>query len=303
MTPVQKILRRLRVVSDQRDRNFYLQRWVGDLSVRERRANKLAARSPRYSGPDALVEDEILRLNQDGNVPLVGVIRPAWLPEMIRYFRAHECFDPYRKHVGMFKAPANVPPDTHVANYKDETVARAPWAFEIANHPTVLCLVARFLGGAPTIALLSAWWSLPRPDGQPEHAEKFHRDIDDYRFIKLFCYLTDVDEDSGPHNFVRGSHRINKHTEPKRRLSDEVVASEFGADNLMRITGPAGTTFLENTYGIHRGIPAAKAPRLVLQVLYSLRPLIYSPRRPFLRFGEAHLPKDLDRYINRVYVY
>ena len=132
---------------------------------------------------------------------------------MVDYFKGKDCVDPYRPHLGQFRGPTNTPPETHVANYSIETVAGAPHAFAISNHPNVLAVVAAVLGAKPTIALMSAWWSLPRADGAPEHAEMFHRDIDDYRFIKLFCYLTDVDEASGPHVFVRGSHRINKHTE------------------------------------------------------------------------------------------
>ena len=190
---------------------------------------------------------------------------------MVDYFKGKDCVDPYRPHLGQFRGPTNTPPETHVANYSIETVAGAPHAFAISNHPNVLAVVAAVLGAKPTIALMSAWWSLPRADGAPEHAEMFHRDIDDYRFIKLFCYLTDVDEASGPHVFVRGSHRINKHTEAKRRLPEDLVAREFGSDNILRFVGPAGTVFLENTFGIHRGIPAASRPRLIFQVLYSLR--------------------------------
>jgi hypothetical protein len=143
---------------------------------------------------------------------------------------------------------------------------------------------------------------MPRADGKPELAENFHRDFDDYRFIKLFCYLTDVDETSGPHVFIRGSHRVNKHIEARQALSDEIVAQEFGADNILRVVGPAGTAFLENSFGVHRGMPAATRPRLILQVLYSLRPLIYSPRKPLLRRGGNDDLARLDPYINRVYL-
>lgn len=297
---ISKLVKRARALTNSRDRNFYVQRWVVDLGKREKYADVLAAKAPPYQGASG--DERTSGLKSEGYCPLTNIIQPSWIPEMMDYFNGKDCFDPYRAHLGQFRGPSNAPPETHVANYSTEIVAAAPRVFAIANHPDVLAVVAATLGAKPTIALMSAWWSLPRADGKPEHAEMFHRDIDDYRFIKLFCYLTDVDETSGPHVFVRGSHRVNKHTEAERRLSDDFVAKEFGADNILRFVGPAGTTFLENTFGIHRGIPAATKPRMIFQVLYSLRPLIYSPKQPFVQSRENAELAKLDPYINRVYL-
>ena len=40
--------------------------------------------------------------------------------------------------------------------------------------------------------------------------QKFHRDYESFNFIKLFVYLTDVDKDFGPHQYIIGSHKENK---------------------------------------------------------------------------------------------
>lgn len=169
----------------------------------------------------------------------------------------------------------------------------------LANDPRVLDIVSRWLGGAPTLAAIRVWWSTPAGDGTPEHAELFHRDADDLRFVKLFVYLTDVGDDTGPHMFVVGSHRADKLAEI-RRYSDEEVAAAFGTDAIRRFTGPAGTAFLEDTYGMHRGIPPVAGPRLIFQPLYAQRPLIYGPREPVI--DAADLPFVLDPYVNRVLV-
>jgi len=249
-------------------------RRVGDLDKRDRYADALAAKAPLYKAPPYqgnVDQSHVAKLEQDGYVKLSNIIQPAWLSDMLGYFGGKDCFDLHRPHLGPFRGPANPPPETHVANYSSEIVAGAPHVFAIANHADVLAMAAAILRATPTVALMSVWWSLPRADGKPEYAENFHRDFDDYRFIKLFCYLTDVDETSGPHVFVRGSHRVNKHIEAKRPLSDDLVAKEFGADNILHIVGPAGTSFLENSFGVHRGLPAATRPRLIFQILYALR--------------------------------
>ena len=119
---------------------------------------------------------------------------------------------------------------------------------DIANDPNVLSIVSGFLGAKPTISLITAWWSIPHADGKAEEAELFHRDVDDIRFVKLFCYLTDVDEASGPHMFVPGSQSVDRLTKI-RRYQDSEILDAFGEDSVSTFTGKAGTAFLENTYG------------------------------------------------------
>lgn len=86
-----------------------------------------------------------------------------------------------------------------------------------------------------------------------------------------------------------------------RRYQDEEVVDAFGAEKQVRFTGQAGSSFLENTYGMHRGYPPVSKPRLILQVLYSLRPVIYGPKSPICTLGQDGVPADIDPYINRVY--
>ena len=289
------------MVTDTRHRQFFLQRMVKDLPARERKADAVAARLPAYSGSGNSSDAELARiLKEQGYVLVPNLIRPDPLSEMAAYFSEQECSDPYRPRVGSFKPSGGAPAGTHVAFFTNEVVAHAPHVFGVANDPSVLAIVASMLGAKPTISYMTAWWSLPAGDGTAQHAEKFHRDVDDWRFVKLFCYLTDVDETAGPHVFVRGSHKVNKLTEI-RRFSDEEVSSMFGARDIISFTGPAGTCFLENTNGIHRGIPPVDKPRLIFQVLYSLRPVIYGPKVPVAKLGANGVPADLDPYVNRVY--
>jgi hypothetical protein len=287
-------------VTDPRYRQFFLQRQVTDLPARERRADAVARRLPasNKNGNDVSAEGAAA-LRKDGYWLVNDLIRSEWLPEMVAYFKDQKCSDPYQPKLGLFDALTAVPKNVHVAYFSNEIVARAPHAFAIANDDTVLGAVSEMLGAKPTISYMTAWWSLPA-DGTAQQAENFHRDVDDWRFVKLFCYLTDVDETAGPHVFVLGSHRANRLTEI-RRFSDDEVTNTFGAGNIHRFSGPAGTAFLENTYGVHRGVPPSKKPRLIFQVLYSLRPIFYGPKIPVVRIGVQGIPASLDTYINRVY--
>ena len=134
-------------------------------------------------------------------------------------------------------------------------------------------------------------------DGNPEGTQVYHRDPDDWRFLKVFIYLTDVGTETGPHAYVRGSHltagRIRSHPYAPQQLMER-----YGADNIQLIVGPRGTAFLADTWGIHSGQVPRRAPRLILQAQYSLLPVYALRYDPVpIQVGRA-----FDRYVNRLLV-
>ena len=287
-------------VTDERHRAFNAQRKIVDLAQRTEAARRAAERLPRAAAPLPESDEQALaRLDADGWLPLPGLIQPEWVGEIKAYLAGRLARDPYRPELGRFRAPDEVPPQTHVSHFNNADIVRAPHLMAIANDARVLALVEAWMGVKPTLAALRVWWSTPTATGEPEHAELFHRDVDDLQFIKLFVYLTDVGEDTGPHIFVEGSQRIDKLTRIAR-YTDEQVAEAFGEDAIRRFTGPAGTAFLENTYGMHRGLPPRAGPRLIFQPLYAQRPLIFGPKRPVISASELSL--KVDPYVNRVFV-
>jgi hypothetical protein len=121
----------------------------------------------------------------------------------------------------------------------------------------------------PVLLGSRAWWSYPPPPSsaaarQP-HLFGFHYDIDDYKFIKLFIYLTDVDLASGPHVAISGTHRSKSLFEKvNRRISDEVANDRY-KESIRVITGRAGTAFLEDTFCYHKGMSPQKR-RLIMEL-------------------------------------
>ncbi len=96
-------------------------------------------------------------------------------------------------------------------------------------------------------------------------------DFDGVQAIRVHMYLTDVDEDSAPMEFVRGSHRVGSLRGPQFRAADmgldeEVVIERFGPSAARTITGPAGTTFVTDPRGLHRGTAPRRRDRLFLVV-------------------------------------
>jgi hypothetical protein len=190
----------------------------------------------------------------------------------------------------------SLPPTAGAAAYPLKTVLAAPGVLDIANNPLVIAIASKYLGCTPTISSVGIRWSLPGNRTQID-TQLFHRDCDDWRFIKLFVYLTDVGPTTGPHVFVRGSHRCSGRM-LGRPYTPADIAKDYATEDSLMVLGPTGTCFLADTYGIHRGTPPVDAPRLILQIQYSILPVfafLYEP-------AAVELNPAYDPYINRLLI-
>jgi hypothetical protein len=89
-----------------------------------------------------------------------------------------------------------------------------PAISRIAEDPLLKLIALNYLGSIPKYLGVNLWWTFPvtpnRVD-QEKYAHFFHRDIDDFKFLKFFFYLTDVEKGDGGHWLVAGSHRKAPH--------------------------------------------------------------------------------------------
>lgn len=197
--------------------------------------------------------------------------------------------------------------DLNLAHHREADVLNCPHLLEIATDPLHLGIAQEFLGTVPQVITVAAWWSFAQAD-EAKAAQLFHLDLDDYRFFKFFIYLSDVDEEAGPHVFVPTTNRHDtlvmtrrswKHPEAfdnwmgTLRKSDEDVMSVFGIDPV-HLTGPAGTNFIAHTRGIHKGMLPKSKNRLLCQVAYGITPQRVAERLPVTLSPETtpNLPAD-----------
>jgi hypothetical protein len=302
---IKKIVKRIKMLAgDRRWWGFYLQRRFLSPATRNRLAARVAAHSrpaAQHAPLDASGRVACKALSQSGIAMMGELLSPQACQELRHYFNGRDVFDSYRPGSPRF-LPADSGkrhPDAHIAHHLPEDVLRAPHLMALANDPRILGIVSEFLGCKPTIGYLAAWWSY-HTDMGAQQAEFFHRDVDDWKFVKLFVYLTDVGPNSGPHVYVQNSANCKKLTKI-RRFTDEEVRSTFGPENLLVMTAKAGQGFLEDTFGIHKGQPVVNGTRLIFQVVYGLSPLPYGPKSPVMTRIELGHP-ELDPWINRVYL-
>jgi hypothetical protein len=150
----------------------------------------------------------------------------------------------------------------------------------VQGDPLLLDVAAHYLGGQARLITTRAWWSFPtssagEADLRLASQEKYHFDLDDWRMLKFFFYLTAVDAGGGPHVFVKGSHarRILKHqlTLLVGHPAQEVLRA-YGAENAATLTGPAGLGFVEDPFGFHMGTLAKHSLRLMMEVGFGVSP-------------------------------
>ncbi|MGX8009279.1 hypothetical protein ACVDG8_009815 [Mesorhizobium sp. ORM8.1] len=155
-----------------------------------------------------------------------------------------------------------------------ERILDCPAALAIQRDPLLLDVARHYLGGQAKLITTRVWWSFPT--GKASDADKnlaslgkYHFDLDDWRMLKFFFYLVPVDAGTGPHVFVRGSHkrRALKHqlTLLVGHAAEDVLAV-YGPQSPVTLTGEAGLGFVEDPFGFHMGTVPAQTPRLMMEV-------------------------------------
>jgi len=108
------------------------------------------------------------------------------------------------------------------------------------------------------------------PDAAAVSSQRWHRDPEDRKMCKLFLYLNDVDEYSGPFQYILGSQRGGRYGRyfpqhpPKGTCpGDDKVAQVIPQSAMKSYTGRAGTIIFADTTGFHKGGYAKTKERIM----------------------------------------
>lgn len=305
-TVLRGINRVLNRASGNRDANwvyFNAQKLVRSPGMRKTLA-RIEAKFQQRSGSLDLADEATAmarELEDHGKTSELSLIGMDEVDAMYRYMEGKQWVDRKKPELGTFDIHS-VPEATQLAHLPLEDVIRTPGLLKLASHPSILSSLEKYFGCKPSAEVIQASWSPPSKK-EAIRSQLFHRDTDGLQFIKLFLFLTDVTEDAGPHCFVLNSHDKNKLTKTGF-FSEEEVVDSFGDENIIYITCPKGTHFLENTYGVHKGTQPTGRGRLMVQVLYCGHRTIYPPSAPVLTGSDLEElgATDIDRHVFRKFV-
>jgi hypothetical protein len=145
-----------------------------------------------------------------------------------------------------------------------------PW-LRIGASAAVLDVVNSYYGCMAKLSYLDNWFTVPYAGADERiSSQRWHRDGDDEHVVKVFVYFSDVDEDAGPFEYVRGSPEGMRHGDiwpwhRKHKLRyppPGELESALPAQDFLTATGPSGTMIICDTGGFHRGGFARTKPRV-----------------------------------------
>ena len=155
--------------------------------------------------------------------------------------------------------------------YDIEDLLACPELVDLVFDLSLLEVAQSYLKCKPVLDLVTMWWSAPFQNrGTSEAAQEYHFDMDRINFIKFFFYLTDVTDNTGPHCFIRGSHkRLPMGIMRDGRFSDSELAQYYKPEEFMVLKGEGGTIMAVDTRGLHKGKPLTEGSRLIFQLEFS----------------------------------
>lgn len=265
---------------------YYSQRLVTYPRLRRMLAGAIATaikiQQPKATRPAAhatLVRPALAALRHSGIAMLPELLTEKDVRAMTEFLLEQDVVGPDGFPVPLPHLPSGVP----MAAYPLAPVLNCPGVLKLVSKPDILDLAAAYLGCSPILSSIGIRWSFPIA-GPEADSQLFHRDVDDWRFFKLFVYLTDVDEESGAHVYIDGTH-VTPARWLARPYSMDEIERNYGTGRARVITGPPGTSFVADTYGVHRGLAPTARPRLVLQAQYSLLPIYAFNYKPVALSG------------------
>jgi hypothetical protein len=159
-----------------------------------------------------------------------------------------------------------------------------PWLSLGLSEP-ILGVVNAYSGAPSQLIDIDNWYTIPDPrsTGRIE-SQRWHRDAWENHIVKVFVYFSDVNEEAGPFEYVRGSPAggrygdlwpwVAKGVYPPQEELESAIADE----DRFTVVGPAGTVIFCDTSGFHRGGWARSKPRILSYHTYVSAASTKSPR-------------------------
>ena len=143
-----------------------------------------------------------------------------------------------------------------------------PW-LRFGVDPRLLDIANSYLGMWSKLEYVDVWYTPPAGEEERRSSQRWHRDFNDRHLLKAFLYLVDVDEQTGPFEYVPRSAPGGELDKlwPWRPLGENYPPEDELAERVdgrsVTFTAPKGTLIFCNTSGFHRGGFASGKPRVL----------------------------------------
>lgn len=231
---------------------------------------------------DADLATMLAELDADGLVPRLS-LRPQVVDAVRQWAARTPCFaddNPAHGFLPGQRVAAELALGQPIlkATYFDAAQS-CPALRAVSESPTVHAIARGYLGPGAKLVGRHLRWFFPTAGGgklRPRAKQLFHRDVDDWAFVKFFFYVTPVVRGDGAHHFVLRSHRPGWKLQAvegvrRQRWTDAQIAYRYGAEAVQEVHGPAGLGFAGDTFGLHKTPWPVVHARLQICLVFQLR--------------------------------
>lgn len=165
---------------------------------------------------------------------------------------------------------------TYYAQDKKTFIQTSSPLFELATSSQVLDVVNSYLGMWAKLIYFDMWHTVPLMTETRILSQRWHRDPEDCKKIRIFLYYNEVNEESGAMEYFAGSQMGGPYQDlfpwtdplktpyPPEGTIDEIIP----ASRHVILEGPPGTLVFCDTAGLHRGGTAKNKPRILATAAY-----------------------------------
>ena len=158
-------------------------------------------------------------------------------------------------------------------NYDENVLIGNALIRKLATNKLFINIASEYFQSAPILSAMNMWWSIPATNIDSASGQLYHFDMDRIKFLKFFIYLTDVNINSGPHCYVKETHKLffkkKLLNRGYQRISDNEIKNNYSNEHIKTLIGDAGTIIVGDTSCFHKGLPPKNSKRLILEFEYS----------------------------------
>jgi hypothetical protein len=183
---------------------------------------------------------------------------------------------------------------------------------DVATNDQIKGIADVYLGLTTKVSDINVWRNLPDSTAAAlsgaegaagRSTQLWHRDLAEDRYVvKVFIYLEDVTEESGPFSYARGTHLLPNDPHQRGLVHDGVNYRATGEELTRSLqekaevcVGPAGSIIFADVRGYHRGGLARSRSRLLMQTRYTSNTAL---RVKMLRAPDEVEPRQWSRHFS-----
>jgi hypothetical protein len=170
-------------------------------------------------------------------------------------------------------------------------------------HPAILDVVNSYFGMCVKLNAMNLWYNIPCGEAAERRASQhWHRDPEDRPVVKVFLHLSDVDDESGPFEYIPESRRGGKYESlwrfsmGRRYPPQDLIENTVPLPERRVMTGPRGSVVFCDTSGLHRGGFGKSRERILATWAYVSPASLYERNYRIDRRACVTLPSAKARY-------